>query len=230
MELSLDRTEAIALLGGSINILKVNAVFSGVEEAKYELIIPEDLKDLYDGKGYSYDELKWISDSEMFLKAAEQETVPLEESDDQKSSVFWHQKLDRLRKKKEALEEGLKARRQQVAETERDVAKVIEEIAHDEQMLHLAIKKEEFFAIDGGPQQKLALMNNVKLMWNVLKDKEMSMEDLLDTVMHLRESIQDSEPAGPPSSKKRKRESSPGMFVMISLILILKILMIKFKN
>lgn len=228
MELSLDRTEAIALLGGPFNILKVNAVFSGVDEAKYELLIPEDLKDLYDGKGYSYDELKWISDSEMFLKAAEQETVPLEESDDQKSSVYWHQQLDRLRKKKEALEEGLKARRQQVAETERDVAKVIDEIAHDEQMLQLAIKKEEFFAIDGGPQQKLAWMNNVQLMYNVLKDKDMSMDDLLVTVMTLRESIQDSEPSGPPRSKKRKRESSPGMFVMTSLIL--KILMIKFKN
>lgn len=199
-----------------MNLLKMNEKYSGKEVAKYRLLIPDDLEEFYNGKGFSYQDLEWISDEEKFLKAAEENCVPLEEKEDQKSSVYWMQQLERLKKRKVAVEEALGKRLKLVAESKEELEEIRCSISHHEEMKLVAKSKEDLFSMEGGPKEKLALMTNVQLLWTAVSDKEMSQDEVVKTILDLRAEVLKLEKPGPSRSTegdanqkgKRKRQSS----------------------
>lgn len=216
LDAGIEPAEARNLLGGGAKLFRMNDVFGGDDVPKYRLLLPEDLKPFYDGKGFGYNELNWISDKTLYVKEAEQ--VPLEEVDDQKSSVFWQRELEQLKKQLAQIDETLGMRRKQVSQAEKERSAVKKQIEKTEDMLQVAKSREELFIIKGDAKQKLKQMNMVKLLWSVVNDETRSDEDVKSTVLNIRKDLKENKP-GPSrlmrtnvNPVKRPRVETSGLF------------------
>lgn len=153
-----------------------------------------------------------MSDTDRALKAPKQQREYLEESDDQKSSVYWYQQVDLAKKKIVALEEELETRRHQVTEKELELGEVTRKILYAKQMLQIAEMKDEIMeGIEGGPEQKLAVINNAQLILNLLENKDLSTDEIVERCMAIRQKFRSERP-GTSCQYKERQESSDGMF------------------
>lgn len=211
-ELTIDKLKAFSIIGGKKDTTvpyKINDAFSQQPVAQYKLLLPTNLMHLYTGKGLEAEDLAWVT-SPLALMDNTAANAALEETDDQKSSVFWRREIQKKEGENANIQESLALRRKAVEEAERELSKNVRELSKLREMLGLAVDKEDLLPQDGTPQQKRERIMKVKSVVDLLDDTAMTDEEAGEIFFELRGKNKQPQRAGPSNQRGSNFQQEKG--------------------